>query len=120
MKFAPITIISAGSMAGSLSSNGVDLSDSICGSIQAVWTGSSPAGTFKVQVSNDPVVALPGSSNPSSNVVNWTDYSGSSLAITTTGSWVWDLNLMGYRWARLVYTRVSGTGSLTANFMIKG
>lgn len=109
----------AGDMAGSLNSNAIDLNQQYVAAIQAVFTGA-PVGTFKLQISNDSPAINPGSVNKGSGVVNWTDYTGSSQAISAAGNFSWLLADIGYRWVRLVYTRSSGTGSLTAAISSKG
>lgn len=121
MKFFPVQLVLNGSMGASLNTNGVELSSYFTGSIHAIWTGGSAAGSLALQWSNDNVVVLPGSANPSSNVVNWNDYSGTASTVAGAGQfgWILDDNL-GYKWLRVVFTRVSGTGSLTVNFMGKG
>lgn len=122
MRFLPITIMNAVDMstAGAQYSNGVDLDFMALGAIQAVFTGS-PVGTLKLQISTDNVPAPTlGSANMASNVVNWSDYTGSSVAVTTSGNFVWNLSFIGYRWIRLAYTKTSGTGSLTVTASGKG
>lgn len=77
-------------------------------SIQAVWTGS-PTGTFFVQMSND---------NPfSGDPTNWTIQQKSLM---DTGD-ITDGQSLGighkqcpYRWVRLGYHAVSGSGTLSA------
>lgn len=120
MLFEPVKIITAGDMSGDVASIGLDLQNMAIGSIQAVFTGS-PNGTFKLQWSND-IVPIPasGAANLASSVVNWTDYTGSSQAISAAGNFGWVLGDTGYRWIRLVYTRSSGTGTLNATACNKG
>jgi hypothetical protein len=86
MRYAPVTLLAAGDMAGSLNSNGVDLQQIFMFAIQAVYTGA-PVGTLKLQVSNDDVQPS-STSNPSANVVNWVDYTGSSQAISAAGNFM--------------------------------
>lgn len=116
----PVKIITSGNMAGSLSSSGLDMFNMAIGSIQAVFTGS-PVGTLKLQISND-IVPTPtaGAANLASNVVNWTDYTGSSQSISAAGNFMWILDATGYRWLRLVYTFSSGTGTLNVTACNKG
>lgn len=73
--------------------------------IQAVWTGS-PVGTLKLQISNDNVT--------------YTDYTGSSTAVSGAGNFIWNLLDVGYRYIRVAYTAASGSGTLNANISIKG
>lgn len=94
----------------------------VTGAIHAVWTGGgSPTGTFKLQVSNDEAAdGTQGGKPGTGTVTTWTDYSGSSYAITTDGDYMWMLANMGFKWVRLVYTRVSGTGGLVVRAHAKG
>ncbi len=83
--------------------------------IQLVATGS-PVGTFKLQASSD----QGGPTNSqnsivfSDQVVNWTDIADSSQAIAAAGNLMWTVQNPGYQWVKVVYTRTSGTGSLTS------
>lgn len=83
-------------------------------------TGGTPAGTFKLQVSNDPGRESKGGAANVTEVTNWTDYTGSSQAITTDGDHAWNLANIGYKWARVVYTRTSGSATLTGRVNGKG
>jgi hypothetical protein len=75
-------------------------------SIQATWTGT-PTGSFTIQLSNDPT------DNPSV-VSNWTDYSGSALAVAGAGGTnMWNMQCAA-KWFRLNYNFTSGTGTLTS------
>lgn len=112
--FKKVTKIwNAGNMAGSINSSGFDawICDGL--SVQAVFSGASPTGTFKIQVSDDPVDAA-------ADVTNWTDYSSSSQAISANGNFGWSFAPFGYRFLRLAYTRTSGTGNVTAYAHCKG
>lgn len=83
-------------------------------SIQIVWTGA-PVGTFTLEVSNDAGPNEPYLTPTNPGVVNWSTYTGSAVAAGGgTGVWTWDVTLSSVRWVRLVYTRTSGTGSLTS------
>lgn len=68
-------------------------------------TGSSPTGTFILQLSNDQAVIV--------------DYTGSDHAITATGNWAWNVGNVGYQYVRLKYTRTSGSGTLSATICKK-
>jgi len=89
--------------------------------IQLVFTGA-PVGTFKLQCSND--AGKPNAESKaeqSASVVNWTDIASSSSAISVAGNITWNAENVGYLWVRVVYTRTSGTGSVTvANANMKG
>ena len=74
--------------------------------IQAVFTGT-PTGTFSVQVSNDQV--------------NWDSitFSSAPVAVGAAGSVYMDVNQMSAPYIRLVYTPVSGNGTLNATITAK-
>lgn len=84
------------------------------GSIQLVWTGSAPTGTFTVECSNDISHDVNGG-----DVTNWTTITGSSEAITTSGSFLYNFAPLCWYWVRVVYTRVSGTGTLQGTYYIE-
>lgn len=125
--FAPVNILTGCDMSTtSCTSIGLDMNQYFGGSIEAVFTGS-PSGTFVVEVSSDNVqpcvvgqANCPSAPNPGGNVVNWVTYTGSSESISAAGNFLWNLTHAGYRWVRLVYTKSSGTGSLSATFTGKG
>lgn len=121
-------IINAGNMASaSLTSSvtSIQYLDDI--GLQFTWT-ASPVGTFAIQVSADY------SQDTNGNVTaagNWTPltlsyWNGTTLVTGTTlptsvGSPIYvDLTLLSAPWIRVVYTKTSGTGSLTALITAKG
>lgn len=67
-------------------------------SIQAVATGT-PTGTLKVQVSNDPL-----SVNSIDAPTNWSDLSGATVNVTSSGSFLIPRVESSYQWIRAVYT----------------
>lgn len=108
-------------MSASFTLNPVYLGHIVNYALQLFFTGS-PVGTFKLQASNDPGrTYLPGQLPQSDTVVNWTDIAGSSQAISAAGDIMWDVQNAGYTWVRIVYTKTSGSGSVTiARFNVKG
>lgn len=86
-------------------------------SVQVVTTGS-PSGTFKLQASNDDPDHT-GVKYPTSSM-NWTDIDGSSFTVTASGSLVWNAQASGYLWVRVVWTKTSGTGTISGRFNGKG
>lgn len=83
-------------------------------SIQLIFTGS-PVGSFSLQVSNDAGrISANSEANQYAGVSNWTDLMGSSQSITASGDHTWVAKGAGYLWVRVVYTRVSGSGTLTS------
>lgn len=125
MQFVPVRIATNVSMATSSNSIGIDCNQLALASIQASWTGTAEAGTFKLQISDDIVPVAASSSNPvgsdpAANVVNWSDYTGSSTVVAGDGNFTWNMVYVGFRWVRLVYTAASGTGTYNATFSGKG
>lgn len=97
------SVITAGSMAGNLTSTAqnLDFVNSYC--IQTRWTGTTPVGTLSFQLSNDGT--------------NYTEFR--SLAVSgNTGSDALNVEIPAYSWVQVVYTRTSGTG--TMNMVING
>jgi len=68
-------------------------------SIQVVYTGS-PTGTVKLEYSLDKT--------------NWSDVAGSDDTISGSCNTLWSLVNMAVPYVRIVYTRTSGTGTMTA------
>lgn len=86
--------------------------------IQAVYTGT-PTGTFKLQVSNDPISQNVGS--PTQAPTNWTDLLGSSVSVTAAGDYMWNVTDVMYNFVRLVYTDASsGASTAVVNAIING
>jgi hypothetical protein len=96
-------------MSGNITSTGKETIKAKGGiTIQAVFAGSSPNGTFKLQISND-------LANNVADVTNWIDLADSSYAITADGSYAWFISgIIKVKFVRLVYTRTSGSGTLNA------
>ena len=78
--------------------------------IQVFWSGT-PTGTFKLQVSADPV-AMGNPANP--KPTNWTDLIDSPYAVSAAGNYMWNVFDAMYNWVRLVYTDGSGGISTAA------
>lgn len=78
------------------------------GSMLVAYTGS-PSGTWKIQVSNTEEPPTTG---------EWADLSGATLSAGTSPGFI-NLGQITYRWARVVYTRVSGTGTATIHVCLK-
>lgn len=90
-------------------------------SIQLVFTGT-PGGSFSLQASNDtgsidathPDVSTHG-------VMNWTDVQDSPVTVAAAGDLMYDVRIAGYNYVRVIYTRTSGTGTITvARAYVKG
>lgn len=97
--------LTAGDMAGSVTSSAEPL-DYIYGfSIQAIYTGS-PVGTLTLEASNDNS--------------NWVTVTDSSYSVTSAGNYMWNFTVSNFKWVRVVYTRTSGTGTLSARIYARG
>ena len=82
-----------------------------------ITSAGAPVGTLTIQVSSDPVAPTT-SGDPAGNVVNWASLS-SPTAISSATSAAVNLQLQGYLWVRVVYTKTSGTGTITVNLGAK-
>lgn len=103
----PYLVLSAGDMSGSLTTLATNISSSDNIGYQVDFTGV-PNGTFSVE-----------------GTINGTTWQGLTLtpaapvAAGAAGGFVVNLNQVPYEQIRLVYTRTSGTGSLTVWAMSK-
>lgn len=105
-------IISAGDMSQSSITSAVtniEFMDNI--GIQLNWTGS-PSGTFAIQVSLDY------DQDNNGNVINagnWVSVTLTPTPDTSVSPPIYiDMNQLSSPWIRVVYTKVSGTGTLNA------
>lgn len=116
-QFNPYPVIVNGSMAGNITSAVTVIQKLSLVSYAVSWTGTSPVGSMDVQVSNDYAQNVDGSV---ANAGNW-----SSIPLSSTPSISGNSNNgfididanAGYA-IRIVYTRVSGTG--TMNVIVSG
>lgn len=97
--------MTAGNMAGNLTSDAEPLDSYYGSAIQAVYTGS-PVGTLKLQASIDGT--------------NYSDITASSQSITASGSFLWNITANFYRYVRVVWTATSGSGTLVCTILAKG
>ena len=105
-------ILDSQPMGSSFESEAIFL-DQIYGfSFQAIYSGT-PNGTFVLQASNQDV-------SFGKAVTEWTDISGSSYAVTSSGSTIWNYNGAFFRWVRVKYIYNSGSGSCSVTFTSKG
>lgn len=91
----------------SITSAAIGVNHVIGFSASIVCTGS-PVGTFKLQASNDDV-------NEYANVSasSWEDINGSEISIAAADTVLWNHWHVYFRWFRVVYTKTSGTGTIT-------
>lgn len=108
-------ITSADMSAASITGAPINLESIYCYSIQIVVTGGPPTGTLKLQMSNDLGTDIIGT-----NITNWTDITGATIAVAAAGSFAFYVDAASYRWVRMVYTRTAGSGTLNARSNTKG
>jgi hypothetical protein len=77
-------------------------------SITCTWTGA-PAGTLSISVSND-------TSDVPDELVNWEPLDDSEVAISAAGQHVYNIRYVYYNKIKIVYTRTSGTGSMSSKY----
>lgn len=108
IKIKQEAILDLESMAASFESEAIDILYFRGYSISLIFTGS-PVGTAKLQISND-------TEEPS----NWVDLTDSSVSITEAGSIVYEVTESFSSFVKVVYTRSSGSGSMSGNITAKG
>lgn len=95
--------------AGAQNSSQIDSRLLFSMSVQVVAAGA-PVGVVKVQVSNDEGSSIPIPFSPT----NWVDLPSISVAISASGNFLIPKFDLCYNYVRIVYTKTSGTGSITA------
>lgn len=99
----------------SVTSSAIDTEFVFNASVIVKVTGSSPNGSVKVQASNDISSPLNGNAE-----TNWVDIASQTVSFTDVGVYIIPKFDVCYQAIRLVYTKVSGTGALTANVKTNG
>lgn len=113
MKIAHKKLLTESDMSDATISTEAILIDQIYGmSFQAVYTGS-PVGSLIVELSND--ITSEGES-----VTNWTECSDTEVSISAAGNSLINYDGVHAKWARVTYTKTSGTGSLSLTYFAKG
>jgi len=106
-------LLTAGDLSqATLTSETTELDSMFGFAVQCNFSGSA-VGTVALQGSNDPVLE-----QQKSQVTNWTTIVTEPLA--APGSIMFNVEPAMYKWLRCVYTRTSGSGSMTINFHAKG
>jgi hypothetical protein len=109
-------ILSAASLATSLTSAVTNIGHLDNIGIQADLVSGDAAGTLAVQVSaNYDQDYLGNVLNPG----NWNTITSQAIAAGQPASVYFDLNQLSAPWIRLIYTRTSGTGTITAVIVAK-
>jgi len=114
----PVHIFNAASMATSLTSPVVEIRNQDNVGIQLHWTGA-PVGDFDFQISSDHAQDSQGNVTNAGNWVSLPLSPAISAAGSSDDAYV-DLNQMSAMYCRVVYTRTSGTGSLSGVIVAKG
>lgn len=115
--FTPYPVIVNGDMSGNLTSKITQIPNLSLLSYSVVWSGTSPAGTVSVQVSNDYTTDAAGTiKNP--GTWNTLPLDSATPVSGSTGNGFIDIDLNAAFAVRLVYTRISGTGIL--NVVVNG
>lgn len=114
----PQSVITNGDMSGDLTSMITIMDQLIMISYSIVWTGSSPLGNISVQVSDDYSVT-PGGTVNNPGTWNTLPLSAPTPVSGSSGNGFIDIDAHAGYAIRLVYARVSGTGSMSAIVMGK-
>lgn len=118
---SPLTFDTTDLSQATATSTAINLSHVSQYAVQIVTSGTH-AGTLKIQVSCDeghPNSAASGSQV--SGVVNWSDLPNATAAVSNSGVYLINVADAGYCWARVVYTKTSGTGAISSSkFNVKG
>lgn len=108
----PITFAgaSSGSMGASVNTDAVSVGNYSSFAFHLQWSGGgSPAGTWKLQGSCDRVDGPAG-------VANWVDIASATSSVSADGGWIYTNTANPpYAWVRGVFTRTSGTATVTGN-----
>lgn len=87
-------------------------------SLQASWTESvaALAGTLDLQVSNNAY----DSNNEVNPSAQWDDFAGSAVAVSGSGTFIWNVDPAMFKAVRIRWVRTSGQGSVVTNYWAKG
>ena len=115
MRIKNISVFNAADMGASLESTPVYVGHIYGWALQGSWSGTSPVGDIKLQVSCDEGRT----EEDPTGVTNWSDTDTVNVA-ANSGAFFVNKDGQYARWVRVVYTRTGGTGSVTARLNIKG
>lgn len=108
-----------GNMASSFVSDPVSLDRFTAFAIQAANAGA-PVGSVKLQASNDAGYVNQAVGPASAQgITNWVDIASSAQSIVAGTPNFWNDVYAAYKWARVVYTATSGTGTMSISAMCK-
>jgi hypothetical protein len=112
MKFVQDVILNAATDA-SVESEIVELNQIYGYAMQCEFIGS-PSGTLKLQASCQQLT------NGQQAPTVWNDVSNSTVNVSASGTVLYNYDAQYYRYVKVVYTRLSGTGSLKVTYNGKG
>lgn len=116
---ANFQLLSAGDMSGDITTNPVLVDQFDAGFCIHAVTTSTGTGTLKVQASCD-LGDVDTDGPVGASITNWVDVTGATASVTGAGSYMINCSNQHYRWARLVYTRSSNSGTMTIRVNGKG
>ena len=100
----------SGDMSSNINSLPVVLDETCTYNVHATFTGS-PVGSIKLQGSNNPTL------------LGWIDITGPGVTtvtpVTSSGTYMVNVEFAGYSQVQLIYTATSGTGTLYAQINAK-
>lgn len=110
---SPYSVITNGNMSANITSLVTVIQTNGKVSYDVSWSGTAPVGSMSVQVSNTYTQNADGSVR---NAGNWTTLvlSSTTSVSGSTGNGFIDIDASAAYAVRLVYTRVSGTGTMNA------
>lgn len=114
----PVHLINAASMAISITSEAQEIQNQDNIGIQLNWTGT-PTGPFAIQISADHLQDIEGNIQVAGHWITLPLSPAISASGSPDSAYI-DLNQMSARYMRIVYTSVSGAGTLDAFVMAKG
>jgi len=112
-RLVPEVVINAGDMSGNLTSKVTIIQNLSLVSYAVTWSGASPVGSVSIQVSNDYAQNADGSVRVA-GTWNTLPLSAPTDVSGNTGNGFIDIDANAGFALRLIYTFVSGTGSMTA------
>lgn len=98
---------------------GVDHLEGFSVCISAAETSASLVGTLKLQASNNAFDETRSDGTVASGAV-WVDITGATENVSGTGTFMFNVSEVYYRAVRVVWTRTSGEGTMTARWFGKG
>ena len=119
MRFDNTLVVNAADASVTVTSSAITLENIFGYAIQVVFTGS-PVGSLKLQASCDQGSNPINASAIGAGITNWNDIAGTTVAISSAGLTLYNMDAQYYKWVRIVYTPDSGTGTVSARINSKG